>query len=86
MSPAPAPVYRFFIRPQYSLYYRRVNRLDGADEARSDYTVILVLAGRLKFSTGEKAGAMSTDQALLLGPASGSSLTAQSVELLQLNL
>lgn len=86
MSPGPPPVHRFFISPQYSLYYRRVKRLDGAQEARADYTVILVLDGRLKFSTGEKPGTMLTDQALLIGPTMGVRLTGQSVELLQLNL
>lgn len=86
MSPSQPPVNRFFISPQYSLYYRRVKKLDGAHEARSDYTVIVVLDGRLKFRTEEKSGSMLTDQALLLGPSIGGSLAGQSVELLQLTL
>ncbi len=86
MSPSPPPVNRFFINPQYSLYYRRVKRLDGAHQARSDYTVILALDGRLKFRTEENAGSMLMNQALLLGPSVGASLAGQSVELLQLNL
>lgn len=86
MSPSPPPVNRFFISPQFSLYYRRVKRLDGAHEARSDYTVILALDGRLKFTTEEKAGSMLMDQALLLGPSMSASLAGQSVELLQLTL
>lgn len=86
MSPSPSPVNRFFISPQYSLYYRRVKKLDGAHEARSDYAVILVLDGRLKFRTEEKSGSMLPDQALLLSPSIGGSLAGQSVELLQLTL
>jgi AraC family transcriptional regulator len=86
MSPSPPPVNRFFISPQYSLYYRRVKKLDGAYEARADYTVILVLDGRLKFRTEEKSGAILPDQALLIGPSIGASVTGQSVELLQLVL
>ncbi len=86
MSPSPPPVNRFFISPHYSLYYRRVKRLDGGHEARSDYTVILALDGRLKFRTEEKAGSMLMDQALLLGPSVGAKLAGQSVELLQLTL
>lgn len=86
MSPSPPPVNRFFINPQYSLYYRRLKRLDGAHQARSDYTVILALNGRLKFKTEANAGSMLMNQALLLGPSVGASLAGQSVELLQLNL
>ncbi len=86
MSPSPPPVNRFFISPQYSLFYRRVKQLDGAHQARSDYAVILVLDGRLKFRIGEKSGSMLPDQALLLSPSIGGSLAGQSVELLQLTL
>jgi AraC-like DNA-binding protein len=86
MRPSPPLVNRFFISPQYSLYYRRLKTLDGPHEARSDYNVLLVLDGRLKFRTGEKAGSMSTDQALLFGPSVGVSVAGQSVELLQLTL
>ncbi len=86
MSPSPPPVNRFFFSPQYSLFYRRVKQLDGAHQARSDYAVILVLDGRLKFRIGEKSGSMLPDQALLLSPSIGGSLAGQSVELLQLTL
>ncbi len=86
MSPFPPPLNRFLISPQYSLYYRRVKRLDGAPEARSDYTVIVVLDGRLKFRTDQKSGSLLTDQALLINPSIGGHLAGQSVELLQLIL
>jgi len=86
MSPSLPPVNRFFISPQYSLYYRRVKKLDGAHEARPDYTMTLVQDGRLKFRTAEKSGLLLTDQALLLSPSIGRTLTGQSVELLQLTL
>ncbi len=86
MSPSPPPVNRFFVSPQYSLYYRRVKDFDGAHEARADYNVVVVLDGRLKFRTEEKSGSMLTDQALLLSPSIGGSLAGQSVELLQLTL
>ncbi|MBA3354372.1 MAG: helix-turn-helix transcriptional regulator [Pyrinomonadaceae bacterium] len=86
MSPFPPPVNRFLISPQYSLYYRRVKKLDGAPEARSDYAVIVVLDGRLKFRTDQKSGSLLTDQALLINPSIGGHLAGQSVELLQLIL
>jgi AraC family transcriptional regulator len=63
-----------------------VKKLDGAPEARSDYAVIVVLDGRLKFRTDQKSGSLLTDQALLINPSIGGHLAGQSVELLQLIL
>jgi AraC-like DNA-binding protein len=85
MSPPP-PLNRFFISPQYSLYYRRVKKLDGAHDAKPDYTVILVLDGQLEFRTDERAGSLSADQTLFMGPSMSGTLTGQSVELLQFTL
>lgn len=86
MSPSPPPVNRFFISSQFSLYYRRVKRIEAAHEARSDYTAIVVLDGRLKFRTEERSGLLVTNQTLLLGPSLVGSLAGQSVELLRLTL
>ncbi len=86
MSPSPLSVNRFFVSPRYSLYYRRVKKFPGNHEAQPDYTVILLLDGRLKFTTDEKSGSLSSDQTLLLGPSMGRTMAGHSVELLQLTL
>lgn len=86
MRPSLPPLNRFFISPQYSLYYQRLKKLAGTPEARSDYAVVLALDGRLEFRTEEKSGSMLTNQALLLSPSIVASLTGESVELLQLTL
>lgn len=86
MTSSPTLLNRFFISPHYCLYYRRVKKLDWAHEARSDYAVILLLDGRLKFRIHEESGAMSRGQALLLGPSVGAALAGQTVELLLLTL
>ncbi|MBA3515801.1 MAG: helix-turn-helix transcriptional regulator [Pyrinomonadaceae bacterium] len=61
-----------------------MKKLEGAHEARSDYTVIMVLNGRLKFRTEANSGSMVRNQALLFSPSIGGRVTGQSVELLQL--
>jgi AraC family transcriptional regulator len=86
MSPSPPSVNRFFISPRYSLYYRRVKKLAGTHEARPDYTVILLLDGRLKFTIDAKLVSLLSDQTLLLGPSMSGTMAGQSVELLQLTL
>jgi AraC family transcriptional regulator len=86
MSPSPPSLNRFLINTQYSLYYRRVKKLDWTHEVRSDYAVVLVLDGRLKFNTEGKSGSMLTNQALLLSPSMSASLTGEAVELLELTL
>jgi AraC-like DNA-binding protein len=86
MNPSLPPVNRFFITPQYSVYYSRLKKLDRAHEARSDYTAIMVLDGRLEFRSEQKSDSLQPDQALLIGPTIRGRLTAQSIELLQLTL
>lgn len=86
MSASPPLLNRFFISPQYSLYYRRVKKLDWANEARSDYAVLLLLGGQLKFRIGEKSSTIFQDQSLLLSPSVNVSLAGQAVEILLLTL
>ena len=86
MSATPPLLNRFFISPQYSLYYRRVKKIDWATEARSDYAVLLLLGGQLKFRIGEKSSTILQDQALLLSPSASVSLDGQAVEILLLTL
>lgn len=86
MSASPPLLNRFFISPQYSLYYRRVKKLDWATETRPDYAVLLLLGGQLTFRIGEKSSTILQDQALLLSPSASVSVAGQAVEILLLTL
>jgi AraC family transcriptional regulator len=84
MSTSPPSLNRFLIRPQYSIYYRRVKKFDWIHRSRSDYAAVVLRAGRLRVTTNDNPGATSQNHSLLLGPEVGASLTGQSVELLLL--
>lgn len=86
MNSSPAQINRFFVCPQYSIYYRRLKTFSWANEARPDYGVLVLLDGRLSFKAGESAGEMTQGQSLLISPSVGASAAGQTVELLLLAL
>lgn len=77
---------RFFVRPQYSIQYRRLKTLNWTNEARSDYGVLLVLDGNLEFKTGAAEGKVSKDQSLLISPSISATATGAGVEMLLLTI
>lgn len=86
MSLSPSQPNRFFVRPQYSIYYRRLKKFDWNAEARSDYSVLFLLDGSLAFSAGRFTGRMDTGQSLLFNPASSGEVSGKAVEMLLLSL
>jgi AraC family transcriptional regulator len=69
---------RVFLRSEFAVYYRRARRVRMAGEARSDYTVLFPLNGRLRASVADEEFEIAGDDALLVNP--GSSHTATSRE------
>jgi AraC-like DNA-binding protein len=72
MTLSPPQLNRFFVDPRYSIYYRRVKRLRWNNEVGSDYGVLFLLDGQLKYKIGDEAGEIQSGGSLLLEP----SLTA----------
>jgi AraC-like DNA-binding protein len=68
MSQSLAPVNRFFLRPQYSIYYRRLRRFQWIAEGTSDYGVLLILSGSLRYETEGGANSLEANQSLLFEP------------------
>lgn len=83
MSPSPPQPNRFFVCPQYSIYYRRQKKFDWKNETQSDYQVIFVLDGSLTVETGHT---LAKGQSLLLNPATDDRVSGESIEILQLSL
>ena len=84
VSPSPAQPNRFFVCPQYSIYYRRQKKFERKSESLVDYEVLFLLAGNL--TTFGKREVFLSGQSLLLNPASSNRLSGKSIELLQLSL
>lgn len=86
MSPSPPQPNRFFVCPQYSIYYRRQKKLDWKSEGQSDYQLIVLLTGNLSIASPGETTSLAQDQSLLLNPGSAESVFGKAVELLQLSL
>jgi AraC family transcriptional regulator len=77
---------RVFIRPQYTLHYRRVGRASWASEARADYVALFQLEGKLLGSVGETPVEINAGGALLLNPGLTASATIRNTEYLTLTI
>jgi AraC-like DNA-binding protein len=86
MTLSPQQLDRFFVDPRYSIYYRRVNRLSWNNEVSSDYGVLFLLNGQLKYEIGAEAGEIRSGGLLLLEPSQTAGASGRSAEFLLLIL
>ncbi len=86
MNPPLPELNKFFVCPQYSIYYRRLKKLEWVNEARSSYAVLQLLSGDLRVSVSGGIGPLLPNQSLLLEPSLEASASGQIVELLLLIL
>ncbi len=58
--------------PHFTIHYRAVRRARCTNEARADYGVLLLLEGRLRFTSGgDETGVLDGPGALLVAPGDG---------------
>jgi AraC-like DNA-binding protein len=86
MSRSAPPVNRFFVHPQYSIFYRRAKKLNWHDDARPDYSILFLLAGELSYKAANDSGKLQANQVLLLEPAIDINANGQNLETLLLTL
>jgi AraC family transcriptional regulator len=77
---------RVFVRPQYSLHYRRAERISWTSEARADYIVLFILDGNLPGRVEEAQLEITAPGALLLDPGATASTSGHSASILSLTL
>lgn len=91
MSPSPPQPNRpqpnrFFVCPQYSIYYRRQKKFEWKGEGQADYQLLVLLTGNLSLASAGETASLAERQSLLLNPGSAESVSGKAVELLQLSL
>ncbi|HET7286895.1 MAG TPA: hypothetical protein VFI71_05470, partial [Pyrinomonadaceae bacterium] len=59
---------RFFVSPDFSVYYRRAKQLDWQNPATSGYSLLATVAGQLDYSAGGKRHALEASQFVVLEP------------------
>lgn len=77
---------KVFLHTQYAIHYRRARRADLSSEARTDYGVLFVLAGKLSTEVEDQALEVQEGGALLLNPGAWANASASSAELVSLFL
>jgi AraC family transcriptional regulator len=77
---------RIFVRPNYTLHYRRAPSVRWTGEAHSDYLIFVLLDGAVRVTTGDGTSDLSAGGAVLLNPGDSASVQGKGVEYLSLNL
>lgn len=68
MTPSLSPLNRFFVCPEYSVFYRRVKRLHWENQTTSQYALVSVFAGTLEYTSDAGKGKLSAGESLILEP------------------
>jgi len=85
MTPALNPVNRFYVSPEYSVFYRRVKKLSWQNQTTSDYALLSVLNGTLNYRVGDASGQLSGGKSLVLPPNSILGVETEQAEFVFLN-
>jgi AraC family transcriptional regulator len=73
---------RFFVSPDFSVYFRRAKQLAWQNQATSAYSLLTTLKGELNYTIDNKRETLESTESVLLEPNTTVSATGQQVELL----
>ena len=77
-----AQLNRFFVSPDFSVYYRRAKQLVWQHQATSVYSLLATLDGQLDYAAGGKRHPLEASQFVVLEPNTNLSAKGRQVELL----
>jgi len=77
-----AQLNRFFVSPDFSVYYRRAKQLVWQNQATSGYSLLTTLDGRLDYTLDSKHATLPRSQSVVLEPNTSVTAKGQKVELL----
>jgi len=73
---------RFFVSPDFSVYFRRAKQLAWQNQATLGYSLLTTLKGELNYSVDEKHKLLESAESVLLEPNTSVTASGQQVELL----
>lgn len=73
---------RFFVSPEFSIYFRRAKQLVWQNQATSGYSLLATLKGKLEYTIDEQHETLETSEPVMLEPNTTVSAKGQQVELL----
>ena len=75
---------RFFVSPDYSVYYRRAKQLVWQNQASTGYSLLTTLSGKLDYTVDDKRFTLEQSESVVLEPNTSATAKGQRVELLYL--
>ena len=81
-----AQLNRFFVSPDFSVYYRRAKQLVWQSQATSGYSLLTTLDGQLEYTLDGKPLTLASSQSVVLEPNTSVTAKGQQVELLFVTL
>jgi AraC-like DNA-binding protein len=73
---------RFFVSPDFSVYFRRAKQLAWQNQATSGYSLLTTLKGRLDYTVDAQHETLTSSESVLLEPNTTVTTRGQQVELL----
>ena len=80
------PLNRFFVSPEFSIYYRRTKQLAWQNQATSGYSLLATLSGQLDYTINSKQLALKDSEFVVLEPNTSVTAKGSQVELLFLTI
>ena len=81
-----AQLNRFFVSPDFSVYYRRARQLLWQNQATSGYSLLATLSGQVDYNVDGKAAVLAASESVVLEPNTNVTAKGRQVELLFLTL
>jgi AraC family transcriptional regulator len=77
-----SPLNRFFVSPDYSVYYRRARHLQWQNQASAGYSLLTVLDGQVEYTCDGEQHELTASQSVVFEPNVSVSATGTQAELL----
>ena len=77
-----AQLNRFFVSPDFSVYYRRAKQLLWQNQATSGYSLLATLSGQVDYDVDGKPASLASSESVVLEPNSSVTTKGRQVELL----
>ncbi len=68
MTRSLSPLNRFFVSPEFSVYYRRAKHLHWQNQASAGYSLLSVLDGEVEYSVDGKKNVLARSESVVLEP------------------
>lgn len=77
-----AQLNRFFVSPDFSVYYRRAKQLLWQNQAASGFSLLATLSGQIDYNIGGKPAVLASAESVVLEPNTNVTAKGRQVELL----